>query len=374
MPTRSRPLVASDPSTEVKRKRSFFNINISKRSPVSPDARPCPTLPVPSSSIANLCVVLPLCCLPFFSKHSLSLLSRASSVVSTSTHRQAQPPQHTIPRSSFSPLPAFDDASSSKHSSTSPINTRPTRSFTCTPSSNSLSIAGKSRTPAPTSAVLGSNSFSDFEPPRSNVRTPTALLSSYASDDENRRCLEARNTIPPSKPAPTKSLPPPPENTSFSITYPTPLAPTTPSISLLSRAGSYTRLSPDPKLPPSNVRKSAVSTSTARPTLFRLTSGNESASESARGYTSASGSESTTGLGLGFRIRTRLGQGLGTNNGSTSHAASARVGILQSDAHHALAGSKAASSPSPKSQSPPVSLNRTKPPAGRMSPQRTRSS
>jgi hypothetical protein len=308
--------------------------------------------------------------LPFFSKPSLSSSSRTSPVAST--HRQAQPPQLTIPRSSFSPLPGFDDASSSKRSSTSPISTRPTRSFTRTPSSNSPSTVSKSRTPTPTSAVtLGGGSFSDSEPPRSNARTPTALLRSYASDDEERRYLSARN-IPPSKPAPTKSLPPPPESTSFSTAYPTPTTPTTPSISFPSPASSYTPLSPDAKLPPSSVRKFAVSTSAGRSTSFRLTSGSESASESAQGYTSASGSESTTGLGLGFRIRTKSGQGMGTNNGSTSRGASVRVGVLR--ASNALAGSKAASPPSPKSQFPPVSLNRTSPPSSRTSLERMGSS
>lgn len=309
--------------------------------------------------------------LPFphilFSSPCLIFSCRTSPV--TSTHRQAQPPQLTIPRSSFSPLPAFDDASSSKRSSSSPINTRPTRSFTRT-SSNSPSIVSKSRTPTPTSAVtLGGGSFSDSEP-RSNARarTPTALLRSYASDDEERRYLTARN-IPPGKPAPTKSLPPPPENTSFSTAYPTPTTPTTPSISFPSPANTYT---PDAKLPPSSVRKFAVSTSTARSTSFKLTSGSESASESAQGYTSASGSESTTGLGLGFRIRTRSGQGIGTNNGSTSRGASVRVGVLR--ASNTLAGSKATSPPSPKSQFPPVSLNRTSPPASRTSLERMGSS
>jgi len=115
-----------------------------------------------------------------------------------------------------------------------------------------------------------------------------------------------------------------------------------------------------------------VSPSRARSTSFKLTSGSESASESAQGYTSASGSESTTGLGLGFRIRTRSGQndqGIGTDNSSTSRAASVRVGVLR--ASNALAGSKA-TSPSPKSQYPPVS-NRTEP-ASRSSLERMGSS
>ena len=111
-----------------------------------------------------------------------------------------------------------------------------------------------------------------------------------------------------------------------------------------------------------------MSTSTARSPSFKLTSGSESASESAQGYTSASGSESTTGLGLGFRIRTRSGQGMGTNNGSTSRGTSVRVGVLR--ASNALAGSKATSPPSPKSQFPPVSLNRTSPPGSRTSLER----
>lgn len=115
-----------------------------------------------------------------------------------------------------------------------------------------------------------------------------------------------------------------------------------------------------------------MSTSAARSSSFKLTSGSESASESAQGYTSASGSESTTGLGLGFRIRTRSGQGIGTNNGSTSRAASVRVGVLR--ASSAVAGSKPTSPPSPKSQYPPVSLNRTSPPASRTSLERMGSS
>ena len=363
----SLPSSSSDPSTKAKRKIPLFSLR--KKSPAVPDVQPPPTPPVPTpSSSRNPCVALPSPV--FLFSQSLLSLSRTSPVAST--FRQAQPPQLTIPRSSFSPLPAFDDASSSKRSSTSPTNSRPTRSFTRTPSSNSPSTASKSRTPTPTSAVtLGGGSFSDSEPPRSNARTPTTLLRSYASDDEERRYLSARS-IPPSKPAPTKSLPPPPENTSFSTAYPTPTTPTTPSISFPSPAGSYTPLSPDAKLPPSSIRKIAVSTSTARSTSFKLTSGSESASESAQGYTSASGSESTTGLGLGFRIRTRSGQGIGTNNGSTSRAASVRVGVLRGS--NTLAGSKAASPPSPKSQFPPVSLARTSPPASRTSLERMGSS
>src|SRR6266576_260406 len=197
------PSSSSDPSTKVKRKIPLFSLR--KKSPAAPDAHhyPIPPVPIPGSS-TNPCVALPSSSLTFFSKPSLPFSSRASPVAST--HRPAQPPQLTIPRSSFSPLPAFDDASSSKRSSTSPTNTRPTRSFTRT-SSNSPSTVSKSRTPTPTSAVtLGGGSFSDSEPPRSNARTPTALLRSYASHDEERRYLSARN-IPPSKPAPTKSLP-----------------------------------------------------------------------------------------------------------------------------------------------------------------------
>lgn len=283
-----------------------------------------------------------------------------------STHRPTQPPQLTIPRSSFSPLPAFDESSSSKRSSISPTNSRTTRSVTRT-SSHAPSTISKSRTPTPTSAVtLGGGSFSDSEPPRSsNSRTPNALLRSYASDDEERRYLSARS-IPPSKPAPTKSLPPPPENPSFSAAYPTPTTPTTPSVSFPSPASPYTPLSPDAKLPPPNVRKFAVSTSTTRSPSFKLTSGSESASESAPGYTSASGSESaTTGLGLGFRIRTR--SGLGNGNDQASRAASVRVGVLRGP--NAVAGSKVTSPPSPKS--PPVSMTRSSPPGSRTSHERT---
>jgi hypothetical protein len=46
--------------------------------------------------------------------------------------------------------------------------------------------SSKSRTPTPTSAVtLGGGSFSDSEPPRSYA-TPTAVLGSYASVDEEQ--------------------------------------------------------------------------------------------------------------------------------------------------------------------------------------------
>jgi hypothetical protein len=345
---------------------SFHSLVYAKSLPRHPrlTALPLPLYPLLALSRIRASP-LPHVHVPFSNPFFFSNLSFRASPVE-STHRQAQPPQLTIPRSSFSPLPAFDDASSSKRSSTSPTNSRGTRSVTRT-SSHTPSTVSKSRTPTPTSAVtLGGGSFSDSEPPRTfNTRTPTALLRSYASDDEERRYLSARN-IPPSKPAPTKSLPPPPESASFSAAYPTPTTPTTPSISFPSPASSYTPLSPDAKSPPSSVRKFAVSTSAARSPSFKLTSGSESASESAQGYTSASGSESaTTGLGLGFRIRTRSGIGNGNDN-STSRAASVRVGVLR--APSALAGSKATSAPSPKS--PPVSSTRSSPPASRTSLER----
>ncbi|KAI0246105.1 hypothetical protein BJV78DRAFT_1286720 [Lactifluus subvellereus] len=248
----------------------------------------------------------------------------ASSSPAEHTRNQAQPLQLSIPSSSFSPLPTFEDASSSKRSSGSPRTSRSTQSVTRTLSSHSPNSFGKSRTPTPTSSVtLGGGSFSDSEPPRSfNVRTPTAVLRSYASDDEERKYLSARR-IPPSKPAPTKSLPPPPE------------------------ASSYAQLTSDAKLAPS-VRRLAVSAS--RSPSFRFTSGSESASESVHGYTSASGSESAaTGLGLGFRIRTRSSQGHVSDSGSTSRAATVRVGLLR--APNSFTGSKVTSPPSPpKSQ------------------------
>lgn len=354
----SLPSSSTDPSPKAKRKIPLFSLR--KKSPAAPDAHRPPTPPVPTpNSFTNTCVVSSSYLSLFF-----QIYFRAFRV--ESTHRPTQPPQLTIPRSSFSPLPAFDESSSSKRSSISPTNSRTTRSVTRT-SSHAPSTISKSRTPTPTSAVtLGGGSFSDSEPPRSsNSRTPNALLRSYASDDEERRYLSARS-IPPSKPAPTKSLPPPPENPSFSAAYPTPTTPTTPSISFPSPASPYTPLSPDAKLPPPNVRKFAVSTSTTRSPSFKLTSGSESASESAPGYTSASGSESaTTGLGLGFRIRTR--SGLGNGNDQASRAASVRVGVLRGP--NAVAGSKVTSPPSPKS--PPGSMTRSSPPGSRTSHERT---
>lgn len=357
------PFLLPRPILHPKLSARFHSLVYAKSLPRHPMLSALPPLPYPHPTLLRTRASSSLVLLFFF--HFYSRGFRVES-----THRPVQPPQLTIPRSSFSPLPAFDEASSSKRSSISPTNSRTTRSVTRTSSSHAPSTVSKSRTPTPTSAVtLGGGSFSDSEPPRSSsVRTPTALLRSYASDDEERRYLSARS-IPPSKPAPTKSLPPPPppENPSFSA-YPTPTTPTTPSISFPSPASSYTPLPHDAKLPPPNIRKFAVSTSATRSPSFKLTSGSESASESAQGYTSASGSESaTTGLGLGFRIRTRSGQGNGNDHGSTSRAASVRVGVLRGP--NALAGSKATSPPSPKS--PPVSLARTSPPGSRSSHERT---
>ena len=114
---------------------------------------------------------------------------------------------------------------------------------------------------------------------------------SYASDDEEWRYLSSRN-IAPNKPAPIKSLLPPLDNTTFSTC-------TTPSISFPSPARSYTPLAP-------SVRKSPVSTSTARSASFRVTSGSESAQNRLKGT-----------------------PGIGTYIGSTSRASSTRVGVLR---------------------------------------------
>jgi hypothetical protein len=65
------PSSSSDPSTKVKRKIPLFSLR--KKSPAAPDAQRCPTPPLPTpSSSTNPCVALPSCCLPFFSKLSLS--------------------------------------------------------------------------------------------------------------------------------------------------------------------------------------------------------------------------------------------------------------------------------------------------------------
>ncbi|KAI9513458.1 hypothetical protein F5148DRAFT_1155835 [Russula earlei] len=333
------------PQAPSKSKRKIPLFSLRKKSPVAPSPRRSPTpppLPTPRPPTNAL-----------------------SPSVTESTRRHAPPPQLTISSTSFSPLPSFDDASSSKRSSISPTNSKSTRSVTRSSSSHSPNGVNKSRTPTPTSAVtLGGGSFSDSEPPRSNTRTPTALLRSYASDDEERRYLSTR-PIPPSKPAPTKSLPPPPDGVSLSAAYPTP---TTPSVSFPTPAGTYIPLPSDAKPPSTNIRKLAVSTSATRSPSFKLTSGSESASESAQGYTSASGSESaTTGLGLGFRIRTRSGQDSGSDKGSSSRAATVRVGLLR--APNSFAAPRTTSPSPPKS--PPVSLTKSSPPAFRTSFERT---
>ncbi|KAF8270021.1 hypothetical protein EI94DRAFT_854914 [Lactarius quietus] len=257
-------------------------------------------------------------------------------------------PQLTIPSTSFTPLPTFDDASS-KRSSTSPTNPRSTRSTTRPSSSQSPHVLNKSRTPTPTSSFALGGSFSDSEPPRSaSVRTPTSLLRSYASDDEDRKFLSAR-ILPPAKPPPTTPLPPPPEDdsTEFGI----PITPGSANVFFPGQAGPYDAKSPTP-----SGRKIAVST--PRSPSHRFTSGSESASESAYGYTSASGSESAaTGLGLGFRIRTRSGQGSGNDSTLASRAATVRVGLLRTP--NSLTGSRGLSPPPPKS--PAISLSKSSP-------------
>ena len=261
---------------------------------------------------------------------------------------RSQLPQLSIPSTSFSPLPSFEDAPS-KRSSTSPTNSRSQRSIARPPSSSSSNALNKSRTPTPTSAVALGGSFSDSEPPRStSVRTPTSLLRSYASDDEDRKYLSAR-ILPPAKPPPTTPLPPPPEDDSTDLGTPT--SPGSPHIFFPGQAGPY-----DAKFPTPGGRKFAIST--PRSPSHKFTSGSESASESAQGYTSASGSESAaTGLGLGFRIRTRSGQGSAIDSSLTSRAASVRVGVLRTP--NSLTGSRGPSPPSPKI--PVVSLSKSSP-------------
>lgn len=173
-------------------------------------------------------------------------------------------------------------------------------------------------------------------------------LRSYASDDEDRRYLSAR-VLPPAKPPPTTPLPPPPEDDSTD--FGTPTTPGSPNVYFPGQAGPYDAKSPTP-----SGRKIAMST--PRSPSHRFTSGSESASESAHGYTSASGSESAaTGLGLGFRIRTRSGQGSGNESSFASRAATVRVGVLRSP--NTLTGSRVLSPPSPKS--PAISLSKSSP-------------
>jgi hypothetical protein len=172
------------------------------------------------------------------------------------------------------------------------------------------------------------------------------LLRSYASDDEDRRYLSAR-VLPPAKPPPTTPLPPPPEDDSTE--FGTPTTPGSANVYFPGQAGPYDAKSP-------SGRKIAMSS--PRSPSHRFTSGSESASESAHGYTSASGSESAaTGLGLGFRIRTRSGQGSGNDSSFASRAATVRVGLLRSP--NSLTGSRVLSPPSPKS--PAISLSKSSP-------------
>lgn len=342
------PPPTTDSSTKPKRKIPLFGLR--KKSPAPRPGQRSPTLtPAPTPRPSTNVYVLRL------SKNSFSHFSSfttrrtpLSPSESTNTAR-SQLPQLTIPPTSFSPLPTFEDASS-KRSSTSPTNSRSTRSTARSPPSNSSNGLNKSRTPTPTSAAALGGSFSDSEPPRSasvRTRTPTLLLRSYASDDEDRKYLSAR-ILPPAKPPPTTPLPPPPEDDPTELGTPPSLG--SPHIFFPGQAGPY-----DAKLPTPSGRKPAIST--PRSPSHRFTSGSESASESAQGYTSASGSESaTTGLGLGFRIRTRSGQGSAIDLSSTSRAASVRVGLLRTP--NPLTGSRSLSPTLPKS---PVASSKSSP-------------
>ncbi|KAH9034924.1 hypothetical protein EDB84DRAFT_1561294 [Lactarius hengduanensis] len=321
------PPPSIDPSNKSKRKIPLFSLR--KKSPVAPPGHRSPThtpLPTPRPS--------------------------TNVTPSGPNPTRSQLPQLTIPSTSFHPLPTFEDASSSKRSSISPTNSRSTRSTPRPPSSLSSNGLNKSRTPTPTSAIALGGSFSDSEPPRSaSVRTPTVLLRSYASDDEDRKFLTTR-ILPPAKPPPTTPLPPPPEDDAYSTELVTPTSPGSPKIFFPGQAGPYeAKLLSSP-----NGRRLAIST--PRSPSHKFTSGSESASESAQGYTSASGSESAaTGLGLGFRIRTRSGVGSGNDSSSTSRAASVRVGLLRTPT--SLTGSRSLSPPSPKS--PVISLSKSSP-------------
>ncbi|KAI0299415.1 hypothetical protein B0F90DRAFT_1728542 [Multifurca ochricompacta] len=311
--------------TKSKRKIPLFSLR--KKSPAPPSSRRSPT-PTPNST------PLPT---PRPSTNACSL-----TFATVQTRGQSHLPQLTIPSSSFSPLPTFEDVSSPKLSSTSPTTSRSARPIARTPSSHSPNGWSKSRTPTPTSAVtLSGGSFSD----------------------SSHRALQL---IPPGKPAPTKSLPPPPEGALSSAELSTPTSPVSPTVLFPGSVASFTQSSSDAKLSMSSGRKLAVST--PRSPSFKFASGSESASESAQGYTSASGSESAaTGLGLGFRIRTRSSQGRGNDTGSTTRAASVRVGLLRSP--NPFTGSKVASPPSPKS--PAISLTKSSPPAFSSSLERT---
>ncbi|KAI0267413.1 hypothetical protein BC834DRAFT_76941 [Gloeopeniophorella convolvens] len=254
-----------------------------------------------------------------------------------------------LPHLSIPPFTRPKDDSPSPQPSSSPTTSRSTRSVTRTSSSRTpSSLISKSRTPTPTSAITLGGSFSDSEPSRSTgIRTPIAAPSrSYASDDDERRYLSTRN-IPPSKPAPTKSLPPPPEQSPSTADAAVSTLPTSLRVNFPTPQGTYLSPSSEAKLATPGVRKTAVSMPRARP--LRLAIGSESAPESAQGYTSASGSESATSpsLGLGFRIRTRSGRGNEIGSASVSRAASVRVGLLR--APISVTGTKTASAPSSKS-------------------------
>jgi hypothetical protein len=345
------PSPSADSSSKPKRKIPLFGLR--KKSPAARPGQRSPTLtPVPTPRPSTNAYV-PRLAIFHANGSSLSVTRRAPHSPSEPKRARSPLPLLTIASTSFTPLPSFEDTSS-KRSSTSPTNPRSARSTTRPSSSQTPHSLNKSRTPTPTSSALLGGSFSDSEPPRSasvRARTPT-LLRSYASDDDERKYLSAR-VLPPAKPPPTTPLPPPPEDDSTD--FGTPTTPGSINVYFPGQAGPYDAKSPTP-----SGRKIAMST--PRSPTHRFTSGSESASESAHGYTSAgytsaSGSESAaTGLGLGFRIRTRSGQGSGNDSSFASRAASVRVGLLRTP--NSLTGSGLSSSPA---KSPAIPLSKSSP-------------